>query len=171
MFSWNWNVSDSYLTFMTSTNLYGIILFSRYEMKTSLLFILLFIVYTLQDDIGLIWLSNGHHLYVLCIITDNLRKRALTDLALKFCKIITLSNSFDLFLDFAIYPSFKTSNMYHSATAFAIARRNQRISFSFFTTQTYFTTSFTLFQSFIMLSQMLFDFKHSICLFEVIGRS
>jgi hypothetical protein len=156
---------------MTSSDFYRIILFSRYEMKASLLFILLFIVYTLQDDVRFIWLSNGHHLHIFRVVADYLRKRALTDLALKFGKIITLSYTFDLFLDFAIYPSFKTSNMYHSTTPSAIARRYQGISFSFLTTQTYFTTTLTLFQSFVMFSQIFLDFKHSICLFKVIGRS
>lgn len=171
MFPWNWNVSDSYLTFVTSSDLYGIILFSRYEVETSLLFILLFIVNTLQDDIRFVWLGYSHHLHIFGVITDDLRKRTLADLTFKFSKIVALGYSLDLFLYFTIYPSFETSNMYHSAASFAIAGRYQRISFRFLTAQTYLTTSLTLFQSFIMFCKMLLHFKHSICLFEVIGRS
>ena len=171
MFPRNWNISDSYLALVTSSNLYGIILFSRYEMETSLLFTLLFIVDTLQDDIGLVGLSYSHHLHILCVITNNLRKRTLANLAFKFCEIVTLSYPLDLFLNFAVYPGFKTSHMDHSATSLTVARRNQRITFRFLTTKTYFTTSLPLFQSFIMFCQMLLNVKHSVCLFEVICRS
>jgi len=61
--------------------------------------------------------------------------------------------------------------MNESATSFAIARRNQWISFSFFTAETDFATSFTLFKSLIVLFNVFLDLKNSIRLFKMVGVS
>jgi hypothetical protein len=100
-----------------------------------------------------------------------LRKRTLTDLTLKFSKIITLGNSFDLFFNFAIDPCFETTHVYHSTTSLAMARRNQGITLSLLITKTNFTTSFSFLFCFLMFFHMFLNLENSVCLLEMVGWS
>ena len=171
MLSWNWNIGDSDFTLMSSSDFDWIILLSRNEMQASFLFVLLLVVDTLQKYVRLVWLWNGHHFKVFRVVTDYLRKRAFTDLALKFGKIVALGNPLDFLFYFTVDPSSKATNMYHSAAALTIARRNQRIIFSFLVTKTNFAVSFPLLNSFVMFASILLHFKDSISLLKVISIS
>ena len=93
-------------------------------MEPSFIFVLVFVSYALEKNVGFVGFGDRHHLKIFILISNDLRERKLANFTFKFCEVVALNNSLDLFFYFTVYPSFEASNMDQSTTSFAITRRN-----------------------------------------------
>ena len=101
-------------------------------MKPPLIFVFMLVPNTFKENVRFVGFGNRHHLKIFFLISDDLREREFTYLALKLCEIVALNDSLDLFLDLAINPGLQASNMNKTTASFTVARGNQGIRLSLF---------------------------------------
>ena len=82
---------------------------------------------TFQNYIGFIWLDYFHHFYLQIFKFNELRKRALTNLALELSEVVGSYYSVDLPFNFTVDPSLETGHVDQRAAALALAWRYQRV--------------------------------------------
>ena len=73
-------------------------------MQPPLISVFVLVPNALEENVGLVWLRNGHHLQVLVLEPHDLREGELTDLALELGKVVALDDPLDLLLDLAVDP-------------------------------------------------------------------
>ena len=73
---------------MAAAYLDGGVFFGRNEVQASLLLVFLFVAETFKQDVGLIGLGNGHHLYVFVLEPDKLREGEFADFALELGEVV-----------------------------------------------------------------------------------
>jgi hypothetical protein len=79
-----------------------------------------------------------------------LREWELANFTLKLGKIVALNDPFDFLLDLRVDPGLEAADMNESATAFAIAGRDQGVRFSFLAAEADFAASFSFLESLIV---------------------
>jgi hypothetical protein len=92
-------------------------------MQASLFFILELVEKTFQYNIRFIWFSDSHHLDVIIAKSNYFWKGEFAYFTLKFGEVIGGSDSVYLFFDFAVDPSAKAVEMYHTTAALTFAGR------------------------------------------------
>ena len=96
-------------------------------MNAFLLFNLSIGTQTFQNYIWFLRLYYFHHFYLQIFKFNELRKRALTNLALELSEVVGSYYSVDLPFNFTVDPSLETGHVDQRATALALAWRYQRV--------------------------------------------
>ena len=107
---------------MPPTHFYGVLVLRADHVQAALLFALLALVYTLQDDVGEFRLVYCYHLQVevVCRASYYSWEGLLADFALEFSEVVRNYHSCNLFLDLAINPHLQALHMNALAGALAL---------------------------------------------------
>ena len=165
------DVGDPDLALVAAPDLDRRALLGRDEVQAPLLLVLLPVAQTLQQDVRLVGLADGHHLHVLVLEPNQLREGEFADLALKLGEVVGGCNALQLLLDLAVDPGLEAADVDESAGALALAGRDQRIVFRFLVAEAHLAVVLAGLDGLVVLYLVLADLEDTVGLLEVVGVS